>query len=346
MHILILGATGQIGYELSRVLSKEHTITIMIRGNRKNLAFPDAATLIESASYDEEAMREALEHSDLVVYALGTPAQWLPDRNDFHVNNFLLLKRFLDVLIGTGVRTMVYISTYELFKSIDGYIRESHPLTDAPLHPYYESMLKSYVLMKEYEKRYDLQVITMHPSAVYGGLNTGYGFTNYLCNLKDRRHRQVPFLVGGSFPVVHVHSLASAVQSAIDRKRYGESYIISDQMTSLREMAHALHRLYPKSMRPIQIPLFLVKLGTFFLDMYADRVTRRPPIMTSVQIHYITRSPIPDTGKARAELDFRPMILSAGIERWLRGDLPPGYIGSHLSRRLFREGALVEVPHS
>ena len=161
MHILILGATGQIGYELSRVLSKEHTITIMIRGNRKNLAFPDAATLIKSASYDEEAMREALEHSDLVVYALGTPAQWLPDRNDFHVNNFLLLKRFLDVLIGTGVRTMVYISTYELFKSIDGYIRESHPLTDAPLHPYYESMLKSYVLMKEYEKRYDLQVISV-----------------------------------------------------------------------------------------------------------------------------------------------------------------------------------------
>ena len=63
--------------------------------------------------------------------------------------------------------------------TIDGVIRESHPVaSEIGFSPYFQSMIRAYRLVTDFAARHDIQLVTIHPAAVYGGLNTGEGFTN------------------------------------------------------------------------------------------------------------------------------------------------------------------------
>lgn len=73
MRILVIGATGQIGYSLVQVLAKtSHKVTVLVR-NRARCKFPERVRVLESPAFGAQAFRGAMGDVDHVVYTLGLP---------------------------------------------------------------------------------------------------------------------------------------------------------------------------------------------------------------------------------------------------------------------------------
>jgi len=313
MKILLIGATGQIGYALTQALSQTaHQVSILVRDKHK-LAFPENVRTIESQEFSPDAFSTTLRNVDCVIYGAGLPEQFSFDTGIFQRVNYDIFKTFLESLNQSPVRRLIYISTYEVFQSIDGIIRETHPIADPrTMSPYFKSMIQAYRLAIERANEMNLKLTTIHPAAVYGGRNTGDGFTNYIENLLNRRFSRVPVIIDGRFPVVHADSLANAIVRALDRPG---AYIVSDQMTSLKEIAQTL-REHSNSYIPPTVPKWMAYASSSVLEFYAKRLNIKP-VMARVQIEYITKGWEPRADRARTELGWQPMSLGNGIRTYL-----------------------------
>ena len=313
MHILLLGATGQIGYSLARALAQTtHHLTVLVRDRNKH-PFPQTVRVLESRSLNPQAFRQALSGIDHVIYSVGLPEQYAPDSGVFERVNLDLLRTFLAEMAHADASSLTYISSYEVFQAIDGVIRESHPVSgEAGFSAYFQSMIRAYRLVTDFAVRHDIRLVTIHPAAVYGGLNTGHGFTNYIENLLHKRFWRVPFVFDGRFPVVHVDSLAQAIFVSLS----GEGpYIVSEQMTTLKTIALVL-RQHADSYVPLSAPVKLARAGATVLEWVA-RFTRTRPIMARVQIDFITQGIEPRSERITHELGWHPKTIDEGLAEYL-----------------------------
>ena len=183
MKILLLGATGQIGQVLMEALSRTgHQVSTLVR-NAAGQQFPEGVTTIEHSEFTPDAFKVALHDINHVIYGIGLPEQFLFDNSIFGRVNCDLLRTFLDVLRGSGILSLTYISTYEVFMAIDNEIDETHPVADeSEMIPYFQSMIHAYRMVVDFARATNLRLTTIHPAAVYGGRNTGGGITDYMEN--------------------------------------------------------------------------------------------------------------------------------------------------------------------
>ncbi|MBL8993335.1 MAG: NAD-dependent epimerase/dehydratase family protein, partial [Spirochaetia bacterium] len=277
--------------------------------------FPPEVKRIESDLFTLVLFSEALANVDLAIYSAGVPEQWLRDKSHFNRINHDLFKTFLDAITGKGINKLIYISTYEVFAEREREIRESHPITSVHTSSYFDSMTKAFKIAKDCEKKHNLDLITIHPAAVYGGVNTRKGATDLILNVKNRNFRKLRALINSSFPLAHVDSLADGVLRAIERNKWGESYIFSDGMTCLETVVRTVKSIYPSAYVPMKIPVWLARLSAFLLEFIANHITHRTPIISKVQIGFITRALRPSSEKAERELGWKPMPLPEGIKK-------------------------------
>lgn len=314
MKILIIGATGQIGHALVRALLKTaHQVTVLVR-NGHDLPSIRNINVIKYDEFTPSVFKIALEGIDHVVYGVGRPEQFTWDNSIFNNVNYGLLNTFLNTLKQSSIRRLTYISTYEVFQDVAGEISETNQIADEnnKTH-YFNAMIRAYKLVATFAGNEGFKTTTIHPAAVYGGLNTGDGITSYIHKLLKRKYWKVPFIVKGRFPVVHVNSLADAIVRSLEGPQ--GAYLVSDQMTSLREIALTLNK-YVRSYVPITMPLWVARIGVSASEALA-RLLRHRPIMAKVQLSFITSGKDIKTDKVQKELKWSPMSLEEGIKKYL-----------------------------
>lgn len=314
MRIAVFGATGQFGAAITRALAGEgHELSALVR--RTTAELPEQVDLQIAERFDREVMAEHLRGVDLALYAIGMAEQWVRDPSIFWRINVDLFERFLEAIELAGTPTLMYLSTFETFAPVDGRIRESHPSADPDaFSPYYRSMFAAYDAALAFADRLGIRLITLHPSAAYGGRNTGRGLTDYLDNLHRRRIWRVPFIPPTRFPLVHVDSLADAARCALQKEG---PYIVSDGITSLDALARKM-RARGAGFVPPSLPLAVVRAAATALELLA-RATGIPPLMAHVQLDYLTAGHAPIAEKARAELGWSPLPLEKGLDLFLEG---------------------------
>jgi hypothetical protein len=173
-------------------------------------------------------------------------------------------------------------------------------------------MIRAYRIAVDFARTNDISLTTIHPAAVYGGRNTGDGITDYMENLVSRNWHRLPFICQSSFPVVHVDTLTDAIVEAL--KKPG-AYIVSDQMTSLRDIAQTM-RKQTWSYIPLTVPLWFAMAGIYLIEAIA-RIIKVKPFASAVQMAFLTKGWQPNAGRAIAVLAWKPMPLEEGIRRFL-----------------------------
>lgn len=89
----------------------------------------------------------ARQGMDIAIYGVGLPEQFAFDTGVFDRMNLDIFRAFLSALEKTPVRRLVYVSTYEVFRAVEGQIRETHAPTGLTgMSPYFQAMIKSYAL--------------------------------------------------------------------------------------------------------------------------------------------------------------------------------------------------------
>jgi nucleoside-diphosphate-sugar epimerase len=317
LKIVVFGSTGQIGYALVEHFSKmdnQFTVTAVKRESNP-LIFPANVSTHCVKGLNQESFASALRNSDHAVYAIGSPEQWVGNQDYFRQTNVDILREFLLAIKGFPRLTVSYISTYEVFAARSGICSESYGYVEKGPTPYYQSMIDALELVRRHESENGTKFIIIHPAALYGGLNTGLGITNYLLNLRSRNYLGTPSILPGKFPIVHVDSLSNALCSAIQKGCYGEGFNVSDAYLSLKDLAIAARKVFPKAYQPLELPAWLVNASAHLMDFISHSITRRPPILSAVQVLYITKSFDIDCTKAKLKLGWSPMSIGDGITR-------------------------------
>lgn len=317
MKILVAGATGQVGFAITEAaVAAGHDVTVLARSART--AFPAGVHVVAESSFSRATFERVLPGVDCAIYAIGLPEQFTFDSAVFERVNHGLLSTFLAAAETSQLRRLVYVSTYEVFQAVDGVIRESHPVADpGGLSPYFAAMTRAYREVTEFAGRTAVRLTTIHPAALYGGLNTGDGFTSAVENLLGRRFWRLPVVPPGRFPLVHAESLADGVLRALDVVPDGRDgpFIISDGMVDLRTLARTL-RSWAPSYVPPQVPAALAYAATAPIEALGRALHRRP-ILSKVQLDFITAGTEPLADRARSELGWTPMPLAEGLSRYI-----------------------------
>lgn len=164
MRILLLGATGQIGRALTAALSQtEHQVSMVVR-NASGQDFPKTITVMEHSEFTPDVFASALRDMDHVIYGVGLPEQFLFDNDVFEQVNCGMLRTFLSELRRSSVKQLTYISTYEVFETINGLIDETHPIADeSTMTPYFQSMVRAYRIVVDFAQTSPIRVTTIHP---------------------------------------------------------------------------------------------------------------------------------------------------------------------------------------
>jgi dihydroflavonol-4-reductase len=304
MKILLVGATGQVGYALTHALvAAGHDTTVLVR-SAGQLVFPSGVHVVTEPRFTQDVFERLL-----------LPEQFTFDAGVFEQVNLNLFKTFLAAMEKSSLRRLVYVSTYEVFAAQGGLIRESHPQASlAGLTPYFTAMTKAYTEATTFAARTGTALTTIHPAAVYGGLNTSEGFTNVIENLLNWRLWKLPVVLPGRFPLVHAQSLAAAIVSAIKLGQAGP-FIVSDGMCSLKSLAQAL-RCHMRSYVPPQVPAGLAYAATAPLEALGRALHFRP-MLCKVQLDFITADNEPLAERAAQKLDWQPLPLEKGLQRYL-----------------------------
>ncbi len=335
MHVLVIGATGQVGTALLAALAAPDNglpddlgVTAMVRrrpdgvaaeGTRRPVSFHEVPT------FTEEGFLHALAGATHVVYGVGLPEQFTYDPAVFERVNVGVLRTFLRAL-GQHVRAantpprLVYVSTYEVFEARNGVIRETHPASrpESFVSPYFRAMARAFALCREETALLRVPLTTIHPAAVYGGRDTGYGLTHYLLNLLGRRYAALPAIVPTAFPVVHADSLAEAILRTLDEPG---PFLVSDAMTSLGELARVLRTMAPSYVPPT-VPASVVRPALRVMEA-AYRAAHRaglaeaPPPMSKAQLDFLTSGAEPKSDRLIQTTTWRPTPLDVGLQRFL-----------------------------
>jgi nucleoside-diphosphate-sugar epimerase len=330
MNILVLGATGQIGYAATNALARTgHQVSVLARSGSR-LRFPDNVTVIARPQLTAEAFKVALQGADHAIYCVGLPEQFLFDTSVFEDVHCDLLETFLEALAGSSVRRLTYLSSYEVFDVIDGVIKETHPIADTRhMTPYSRSKVHAHRLVTDFARSHALHLTTIHPAAVYGGLNTSRGMTDYMTNLATWKWYRLPSINAGYFPIIHVDSLSEVIVKSLDKPG---AYIASDQMTTLLGIAEAMRR-QARSYVPLVIPTGLANLSVSLMEAMA-KVARVKPLISSGQMHFLTRGWRPDPANAIDTLGWTSMTLDEGIRRFLLKSAPEARRAESTAARL------------
>jgi dihydroflavonol-4-reductase len=313
MKILLIGATGQVGYALTHALAQAgHDTTVLVRQTGR-LKFPAAVRVITEPEFTQATFTRLLPGMDCAIYGIGLPEQFTFDAEVFQRVNLSLLKTFLAAMEKSALRRLVYVSTYEVFAAQAGVIRETNPVAALDgLTPYFRAMTQAYVEATSFAARSGTSLTTIHPAALYGGLNTGEGFTSVIESLLNWKLWKLPVVLPGQFPLVHAQSLGEAIVRSLD---HPGAFLVSDGMCSLKVLAQTL-RQHAKSYVPPQVPAALAYAATAPVEAIGRALHLRP-MLCKVQLDFITAGNEPLADRTAELLGWTPLSLDVGLKRYL-----------------------------
>ena len=315
MNILLIGATGQIGFALAQRLAQSRDkLTVLVRAGAA-LGFGQQVRVMRAPVFDRAVFEQALQGQDIVVYSVGLPEQYARDPAIFETVNHQLFGQFLDALQASPVCRLVYVSTYEVFQAREQRIRENHPIADpATLSPYFAAMTRAYQRVQQTAISANLSLTTIHPAAVYGGRDTGDGVTHVIENVLNRRYWKIPTILEGRFPVVHADSLADAIVRSFD---HTGAFIVSEGMTSLKKLAQAVKAEAPRAFTPPVVPRWMAYAAIGGME-HAARAFGFRPIMSVSQLDFVTKGDEPLAERAGSILGWKPRTLAEGVRLYLK----------------------------
>lgn len=264
-RIFITGATGFIGKYLALRLAKENKIFALVRPQSigKAALLKEAETeIIEGDLLDKYTYSKKLNSVDYIFH-LAALFKLGATRDELYKYNIVGTQRLLESCLGKNIRKIVHFSTaYVAGTKEANFIKEIEPYPKKFKNWYEWSKAESEKLALDFYKKYNLPVVIVRPSIVYGPGST-YGFYNALNIIAKGKLMAYPGDGKNKVHLIHIEDLINAViHIAQLENRMSEIYHICDDFphTCAELINFACQQL---GVRPpaIILPRFLVKLG-------------------------------------------------------------------------------------
>lgn len=312
-RIFLTGGTGYIGLALARRLVRDgHEVRALVRttSNVKPLRELGAATFTGDLA-DRPSMREGMSGADWVIHAaadldLTGPPERMRQANVQGSENVASLAYKL------GVGRFLSVSSMAFFggSPADGStVDETAPLQPFPTL-YSATKHSGERAIQDWAKK-GLRVNTVYPSLVYGPPGRKEGANAILRGVLKGRY---PVLVGARRLTawIFLDDLVEGMVRLMEKAPPGRAYLMTGEVATLASVVERAARLGGVKPPALDLPLPLARAALALAGPFYRLRKRRPPF-SSEQLDNLERDWAFTDARARAELDWQPRGLDAGL---------------------------------
>jgi nucleoside-diphosphate-sugar epimerase len=316
MRAFVTGGTGFIGARtVARLRERGDEVVALVRSPRRASALRElGCELVEGDLAAKDVMREAMAGCDGVfhlaaVYALGIPKSRQAAMLQANVEG---TENALDAAIEAGVPRILYVSTINVFGNTHGQVVDEsyrRNLDEGFLSTYDEAKFRAHEVALE-RVAAGAPIVIVQPGGVYGP-NDHSELGTAIEQFRRGRLPLVPFPDMG-IAFVHVDDVAEGILLAFDKGRVGESYLLTGERGTMRDLLHTTARVLGRRPPVGGMPTGLMRLAAPFGGVIGPLLGFPPNfgelISASDGVTYWATDE-----KARRELGFAPRSLEQGL---------------------------------
>ncbi len=323
--VLVTGATGTVGYPIARRLAERgDEVRALVRDTaRAEALLPVGVTPVAGDVTDVSSVHEAAAGCELIFHAAGLPEQWRLDPGDFTRVNVDGTSNVIDAARRAGVRRLVYTSTIDVFEWTPGQPFDESTIDPDPRPTFYERSKQEADRLVVAAHAGGLDVVLLHPSAVYGPSPALFVGANDL--IARLAKREIPMLLPGGMPMVFAEDVGRAHIEAADRAPAGARYIVAGRYLTLAEIARSVADRVPGAKVPPVAPLPVARALAAGGERLA-KLTRRPPLIPQGAFLFLISHPVPVSDRLSEELGIEPIGWDEGLDLTLADFRSKGWI--------------------
>jgi len=320
--ILVTGATGNIGNVLARELlcrNEKVRVLVLPSENASPLDGLDV-DIVEGDVRQVGSLIQAFSGCE-VVYHLAGIISILPGKKELlHQINVVGTRNVVDACLEAGVQRLIYTSSIHAVKEPPHgtIVDETWPYDpDAVLGDYAKSKAQATLEVLGGVKR-GLEVIIACPTGVIGPYD--YRISEMGQLVIDLAKGKLKAYLDGAYDFVDVRDVAKGLVLVCEKGRLGESYILSGEQVTIRELLLMLEEATGIEAPTFRIPGWLARtVGKLATPYYI--LTKTKPLFTAYSVDVLTSNSQISSVKARRELGYstRPIKESiADAVAWFR----------------------------
>ena len=282
-NILVFGATGQIGRNLIRKLTKKnYKVTAVTRNLHqkgyilKTQANPGYIDIVQANIFDVKILNELISKCDVCINLIGILFEKRKNTfNNIHKNFPAIIA---NICAENKVESFVHISALGIDSAKDS--------------KYAKSKLDGEEKIKEnFEK-----ALILRPSIVY---SVDDNFTTQFMTLLNRLPFFPLYYEGNTkFSPIHCTDMSEIISTMVDKKMNSQTIeCIGPEQMTFREIINKLLTSINKKRLLIPIPLFFANLSTLFFELLPR------PLLTKDQLRLLKYDNIP-SGKLKTNFDI------------------------------------------
>jgi nucleoside-diphosphate-sugar epimerase len=320
MRIFVTGASGFVGGAATRMfVAAGHSVRAMSRSAKSDTAI--VALGATPVRCDLESVTSAdVGDAEIVLHCAAFVEQWGP-RDAWRRFNVDGTARMLAAAREAGVKRFIHISTESVLwrgqhlRDVD----ETYPLAPHSPYPYAATKAQAEMLVREANAP-GFETIILRPRFIWGP-----GDTTLLPVLeKMAREGKFMWIDGGRArtSTTHIDNLVHAIELALTRGRGGEAYfVLDDGVRTMREMLSGMAAARGVALADKSAPSWLADaIGATCEALWRTLPLGGEPPLTRFSAMIMSREAVLRDDKARAELDYRPVMSVADGMRGLAAD--------------------------
>jgi len=323
MKIFITGGTGFFGGRLvKRLASSGLEVVALVRDLSRAAGFPRGVRPFEGDVTHLASLEHGMEGCEAVFHAAAFVKRWARDAREFDRVNVEGLGNILRAASRSGVRKIVYTSSFIALGPTDGGVAgEDHDPRPRIFHNDYERTKWAADRFARAAVREGAPIVILYPGVIYGeGAMTDGNIVGQV--VRRLMARSLPGTIGPgdrrqSF--AWVDDVAEGHLQAFHRAEFGSRYILGGDNRTVRELIEIVERETGVP-APRQIPYGLAEMVGRWQRLRAY-LTGREPELTDQEVRIYKREWAYSSEAAERDLDYRVTPLEEGIRRlvaWLR----------------------------
>lgn len=265
MEYIITGATGHIGYTVTKLLAEAgEDVKILIRKDTPYLNFKGLKKG-EGDVLDPDFLLKNISKGSTVIHCAGKIALSNRQKREIFEVNYKGTLNVADACEKNGSKLIYVSSTDAIADKNSDIITEPHSLSVSGLKSAY-SKSKCLATM-EIQKRAakGLNACVVYPSAVIGPYD--YKISAVGSMLRDYLSGKLPARIDGAYNFVDVRDVARGIISAARSGAKGESYLLCGSVVTVDELLDTVNLFENKKM-PVKLPVWFVRLFAGFGTIY------------------------------------------------------------------------------
>jgi hypothetical protein len=317
VKIFLTGGSGFVGGAVARALGRKHEIAALSRSENSDAALR-ALGAVPVRSDLETVSAPLLKGADAVIHAAAFVEEWGP-LSQYEAVNVVGTERLLAAAKEAGVRRFVHVGTEaalfygQEMRNID----ETVPLAPNSPFPYSATKAKAERAVREAnDPARGFETIVVRPRMIWGE-----GDKTILPVVSEMAAAgKFAWIDGGRAmtSTTHIDNLVAALDLALTQGRPGETYFVVDgPPLPIRDFLSAYLRTAGVELGEKSVPGWLARtLANVVEPLFRLANSSAPPPITRFTAHIMSRDCTINDAKARAELQYSPIIsVEEGLAR-------------------------------